>query len=368
MPDWIVSAVDVDDLAAGCSLLGSGGGGDPHTAVIAMRLLLEDGRSARIIEPADLSAEALVVSVGFVGAPMTVLEKLFTHTEMLTAIDAMQRRLGRPVDALIASEIGGMNGLTPLIAGALLGLPVVDADGMGRAFPLSSQVSYGIHGLCATPLVVSGEDGQLAVIETSNAAQAESMTRALCMAFGNKCFSVDYPLTKQQIEQYAVPRTVSLARAIGTALRMARARHSDPMSALRGALETAEAQAAVLVEGRVVACEHRVDGGFGVGQVTVCGADGATLDLEFQNEFLVARENGQVRASTPDIISVVASDTFENITSDSIRYGQRVTVIAIDGPRIMMTPLALSVVGPRAFKFDFDHTPFTRPDKLAARQ
>ena len=32
-------------------------------------------------------------------------------------------------------ETGGMNTIEPLILGAELGIPVVDADGMGRAFP-----------------------------------------------------------------------------------------------------------------------------------------------------------------------------------------------------------------------------------------
>ena len=37
--------------------------------------------------------------------------------------------------ALISNEIGGSNSLEPLIPAAITGLPVVDADGMGRAFP-----------------------------------------------------------------------------------------------------------------------------------------------------------------------------------------------------------------------------------------
>lgn len=37
--------------------------------------------------------------------------------------------------ALLSFEIGGGNGIEPLVAGARMGLPVVDADLMGRAFP-----------------------------------------------------------------------------------------------------------------------------------------------------------------------------------------------------------------------------------------
>ena len=37
--------------------------------------------------------------------------------------------------AVMSCEIGGANGLEPLAIAASMGLPVVDADFMGRAFP-----------------------------------------------------------------------------------------------------------------------------------------------------------------------------------------------------------------------------------------
>ena len=36
---------------------------------------------------------------------------------------------------MISAEIGGCNSFEPLVTGARVGLPVLDADGMGRAFP-----------------------------------------------------------------------------------------------------------------------------------------------------------------------------------------------------------------------------------------
>ncbi len=36
---------------------------------------------------------------------------------------------------MLSCEIGGGNGLEPFAIGARMGLPVVDADFMGRAFP-----------------------------------------------------------------------------------------------------------------------------------------------------------------------------------------------------------------------------------------
>lgn len=37
--------------------------------------------------------------------------------------------------AVLAGEVGGGNGIEPLVVGSRLGVPVVDGDLMGRAFP-----------------------------------------------------------------------------------------------------------------------------------------------------------------------------------------------------------------------------------------
>jgi DUF917 family protein len=50
---------------------------------------------------------------------------------------------GSHVVGVLCAEVGGMNSLEPLMVSAILGLPSVDADGMGRAFPML-QVGLGL--------------------------------------------------------------------------------------------------------------------------------------------------------------------------------------------------------------------------------
>ena len=57
------------------------------------------------------------------------------------------RRDRQRVAALMAAEIGGGNGLLPITWAARLGLPLVDADGMGRAFPEVPQVTMHLAGI-----------------------------------------------------------------------------------------------------------------------------------------------------------------------------------------------------------------------------
>ena len=49
---------------------------------------------------------------------------------------------GKTAHAVIGGEIGGGNGIEALVVGLDMGLPVVDADFMGRAFPELQVCKY----------------------------------------------------------------------------------------------------------------------------------------------------------------------------------------------------------------------------------
>ena len=58
--------------------------------------------------------------------------------------------------------------------------------------------------------------------------------------------------------------------------------------------------------------------------------------------------------TVPDLICVMDSLSGEAIGTETIRYGQRVTVIALPAPSILMSPKGLKHVGPRAFGYDLE--------------
>ncbi len=57
-------------------------------------------------------------------------------------------------------------------------------------------------------------------------------------------------------------------------------------------------------------------------------------------------------ASVPDLISMVDSETGEPIPTEEVRYGLRVTVLGMPVSPLLSTPIALEVVGPKAFGYD----------------
>jgi DUF917 family protein len=81
------------------------------------------------------------------------------------------------------------------------------------------------------------------------------------------------------------------------------------------------------------------------------------MHITFQNENLIARVDGEVKAIVPDLICILDSETAEPITTETLRYGQRVKVMAVSVPPIMRTPEALAIFGPQAFGLDEPFTP-----------
>jgi hypothetical protein len=150
-----------------------------------------------------------------------------------------------------------------------------------------------------------------------------------------------------------------LGLALGRAVREAREAHADPVDALRTALAaTIYTHLRVLFRGKVVDVERRTVEGFARGTVRFVSFEGdSRLEITFQNEHLVAVVDGEVRCTVPDLICVLEDDTAEPITTEGLRYGQRVTVVGISTPDLMRTPEALAVFGPACFGLDVPFRP-----------
>ena len=76
---------------------------------------------------------------------------------------------------------------------------------------------------------------------------------------------------------------------------------------------------------------------------------GSSAHIDFQNEFLTFERAGRIEVCVPDLIVILDVDTGHAITTDVLRYGQRVAVLALPCHPLLRTPEALAVVGPHAF-------------------
>ena len=98
------------------------------------------------------------------GAPTVMVEKLPRGDEIIRAFRALQDFLGREITHTVSIEAGGLNSTTPFSVAAHMGIPLVDADGMGRAFTEIQMVTPTMYGVSATPMALADEKGNAAII------------------------------------------------------------------------------------------------------------------------------------------------------------------------------------------------------------
>src|SRR5580704_11695126 len=153
-------------LARGCAILGAGGGGDPRIGLLAALQATEDFGPVQLVDLDDLADDGLIMPCGMIGAPTVAIEKIQNGDEGIRLREHLEQLTGRTVVALMSAEIGGSNGLLPIVWAARSGLPIVDADGMGRAFPLVPQLSMHLAGVSPSPSVMTDERGNVLVFRT----------------------------------------------------------------------------------------------------------------------------------------------------------------------------------------------------------
>jgi DUF917 family protein len=351
---------DLRDLAVGAAFLGTGGGGNPYVGRLMAQQCLDEGLTIDLIDPADLPDDALVIPTAMMGAPTVLVEKLPSGEEALHSFTSLEKHLGRKAFATMPIEIGGINSTIPLVVGARLGIPIVDADGMGRAFPELQMETFGVYGVSGSPMYVTDEDNDSTLLMAKDNKSMEWLSRMVAIRMGGCAYIAEYSMSGADVKRTAVPNTMTLAMRIGRCLREAKANHQNPLDALLALMpQTLYHHARVIFSGKMVDVQRETRNGFSIGRARIDGLApwAGSMQIEIQNENLIATVDGVVKAIVPDLICIMDSESAEPITTEELRYGQRVTVVAVAVPEIMRTPEALAVFGPRCFGFDQPFTP-----------
>jgi DUF917 family protein len=345
----------LDDIARGAAVLGTGGGGDPYIGKLMAQGSLRRRGNVNLLDPMDLDDDDIVVPTAMMGAPTVMVEKIPRGEEIVTAFKALETYLGKPVRATMSCEAGGLNSTTPFTVAAELGIPLVDGDMMGRAFPELQMCTPTLYGVTATPMAIADEKGNSAVINTVSNLWTETLARTLTVDMGCSAMIAIYPMTGKQVKETCILNTITLLERIGRTIREARTRHEDPVESVREAMN-----GFLIWRGKVGDVERRTVTGFARGEATIAGVDaydGRNLRIAFQNEFLLARTDDEILATTPDLITILDDETGEPITTEGLRYGFRVSVLSMPCDPRWRTPEGLKVVGPGYFGYDIPYVP-----------
>lgn len=355
MPDEI-NLDNIEHFAIGATVLGTGGGGDPYIGKLMAKQAIDRNGPVELLDPDDVADDDLVVPSAMLGAPTVMVEKIPRGSETISAFRALERYMDTEAAATMSIEAGGLNSTVPIAVAAELELPLVDADGMGRAFPEVQMVTLTLGGVDATPMAISDEKHNTVFLDTQTNQWAETFARSTSIEMGGSCMIACYPHTGEELRESGILRSMSLAHDIGETIHEAQAGSADPVEALLDLTDGYE-----LFEGKITDVERRTEGGFAVGTATIDGLDsydGRTLQLEFQNEHLIARDSSEgVLACVPDLITVLDAETGDPVTTEGLRYGYRVQVVGMPCAPQWRSEAGLEIVGPDYFGYDIDYQP-----------
>ena len=346
---------NIEDIALGAAVLGTGGGGDPYVGKLMAREAIRQYGPVELYTLDELDDDDLIVPAAGMGAPIVIVEKLPAGDDMIRAFKALGRYSGREPRGTMSIEAGGLNSVMPIYVAARLRIPMVDCDGMGRAFPEIQMTIFTAYGITASPFAMSDERGNVLLMDTINNHWVETFARSCVVHMGAEGMIALYSATVRQLKEASIHGTITLAEEIGKTVRTARRREANPVDAVRAAVG-----GFLLFRGKIVDVDRRIEGGWNRGDASMAGTgdfDGRTLLLDFQNEHLAARIDGEFAATVPDLIAVLDSETGEPITTEALRYGMRVAVIAFPCAPQWREPKALELAHPRYFGYDVDYVP-----------
>ncbi len=333
-------------LAVGSAILGSGGGGDPYTDMLITNEQIDRYGPVSLISVDDLQPNDLIVPVGYMGAPLVGIEKLPSGNEFNAIIKKITEHIGQQPTVIMPVEIGGSNAFTPLAIAGSLGLPVLDADSLGRAFPELQMSSFNVHGIKPAPAFLSDVHGNVVTIDASSAYALETIARQVTITFGSNAAIAMYLMNGDQARYAVIKNSISRALELGKTVLHAK----NPIEALVKTM-----QGVLLMQGTIKDIDQKIEQGFLVGTVTIVHDNGQQALISYQNENLTCICNGTLVASTPDIIAILDSATGRAITTESLAYGLRVSVVACCADPIWSTAEGLSLVGPKYFGYEIDY-------------
>ncbi|KAJ5288654.1 hypothetical protein N7478_001684 [Penicillium angulare] len=379
---WYISPLDLEFMATGTGVLGTGGGGSSYLEYLnCLQNLRNSDQKMRVVSASYLKDSDICVFGSWYGAPSVGNERLPAGTEITDAIDYSVKMGGHThFEAVVADEIGGGNGLSTFPTSVYYDIPVVDGDLMGRAFPTMEHCTPYVYGESITPCAVADGKGNASVLlKAESNRRVETMLRSQCVDLGLSIAVASTPLTGKAIKKYAIPNTVSQAWYIGRAIHRARKSKSNLVDAI---FETTPGH--LLYSGKIFDVKRDISDGYTTGQCTIIPLSSEEQDLKnsangdsndamdenlclivpFQNEFLYAAyadianpddsSRQEIICTVPDLISILGQDG-EAIGSQDLRYGLRVHVIGMAAhPLWTGDERGLRVGGPEGFGLDME--------------
>ncbi len=357
---------EIIDILYGCTIVGTGGGGDLEIGLEVMREDFDEGKELYMADVEEVPDDAYVGVPYMCGSPASLsktdpqydrLPKL-DYPESLLAFRTLESYFGEKFFGAVSTELGGANTAYALHAACQLGVPIIDADPAARSVPELQHSSFYVKGIPMTPIALATQFGDTMIVkDIVDDLRSEDIIRAVAVASSNRVGVADHPITGKTLRESIIPKALTYAMKLGKALRTARENGED---VARQVCEAGEGT--ILFQGIVREWKVEETGGFIFGDTVLDGMGeygGHEYKVWYKNENLISYYDGKVDVSVPDLICVMDKDGAP-VTNPNYKNGMELTVFALPAPEIWKSEKGLAVFGPRSFGFEFDYMPFDR--------
>lgn len=320
-------------IAYGACFLASGGGGGLEMS-LSLVDSLPDNFEVEVKRVEDIiDSDKKTAVVAYMGAPAAGVS-LYGAEAAIHAFKKLNEMNNGKIGFVIPVEIGALSSIVACVVAGKLNLPVIDADGAGRAVPELTMLTFSGYGVSPNPSVLSDNKGETVVIEVETVGQVESIARSIIdsPSFKELAGLAMWPMDGLTLHNAAPIRgTLTLAENVGNVLL---SEEDNKINAVIDFLESQDMKVYRLFEGLLRKTTTSESGGFDVGQVIVQEQGSMNrVTLYFQNENLMAWDSNKSSsiAMAPDSICYLTSDgrPFSNADIDDYLIDKEVILIGI---------------------------------------
>ena len=350
---------DLHDLIEGCTVLGTGGGGDPREGWRRIKEELDKGRKFRLLKLSEVPADGIVPMPYFVGSLSgKKVKSVYSEGEAARSFILLEEYMREEFAAVISTELGGANTAAALATAARLNRPIVDGDPAGRSVPGLQHSTYHILGIDIAPFsVVTPYGDELVVPRVKDDFQAERIVRSIAAAIQTNVGVTSHPVRGEKLRDSVVKNALSHAMKLGRALREAREEQRDPIEAL-----LKEGNGFLLFRGVVNSASWKDQSGFTIGEFVMEGVGEFASEnyrVIYKNENMISWRNGEVDVMVPDLISVLTPEGFP-VTNPHVKKGREYIVVGFPAPALWRTKKGLEIIGPKYLGLNTEYIPIEK--------
>ncbi len=374
MAKVISDLVSVEDLCWGLTFFGTGGGGRIEAGRDLLAPVVASGGSLTLVNPDDLADDALICWAVIVGGkdpeeppPPDELKRLGLVHEaypaivprLAAAVRELEAYTGKSIDALVSLELSSAATSATIMTALELGIQVLDCDFVGRAIPELPLTKLELRDRAPTPVVMLDRWGNRTIIKSAvGTPMVDRLGRMLSQAaYGGGIATVGSLMPLGEAQHSFVRGSLHKAMKVGAALRHG-ATMGDGLARLQPLVDVTNG--VVLAQGEVTAVEWRDTQPYTFRElsyrITEAGPAGGNIEIWVKNEHHVVWRDGQVIATSPDIVAILDAATNRPLTTlGEITSGMSVVLFAMNAlDPDWHTLKGEALLGPRHFGFDFD--------------